>query len=70
MGLREQDVTLEVKWYFDLAKVMNNLWRINLLIMVILDGHKYVYSEGSAYDTLIQKRESCGEGPLLEGYFG
>ena len=48
MRLKEQDVASGVKQYFDPAEVMNNLWRINLLIMVISNGHKYIYSEGSA----------------------
>ena len=48
MGLKEQDVISRVKQYFDPAKIMNNLWRIDLLIMVISDGQKYIYSEGSA----------------------
>ena len=48
MGLKEKYVVLEIKRYFDPVKVMNNLWKINLLIMVISDGKEYIYSEGSA----------------------
>ena len=52
VGLKEQDVISEVKWYFDPAKIKNNLWRINLFIMVISSGQKYIYSEGSATKSL------------------
>ena len=48
MGLKEQDVVSGVKQYFHLAEVTNNLWRINLLIMIISDEYKYIYTEGSA----------------------
>ena len=37
MELKEQDVISGVKWYFDPVDVTNNLWRINLLIMIILE---------------------------------
>ena len=52
MGLKEQDVISGVKRYFDPAKITNNLWMINLLIMVISGGQKYIYSEGSATKSL------------------
>ena len=48
MGLKEQYVILGVKRYIGLAKITSNLWMINLLIMVLSNGHKYIYSEGSA----------------------
>jgi len=35
VGLKEQDVISGVKQYFDLVEITNNLWKINLLIMVI-----------------------------------
>ena len=55
VGFKEQDVVSEVKLYFDSAKATNNLWMINLLIMVILDGHKYIYSERNATtETLVE----------------
>ena len=47
MEPKEQDVVSRVKRYFDLVEIMNNLWRINLLIIVISHEHKYIYSEGS-----------------------
>ena len=47
MRLKEQYVILEIKRYFGLAKIMNNLWRVNLLILVISNEHKYIYSEES-----------------------
>ena len=48
MELKEQDVVLGVKRYFDPVEITNNLWMINLRIMVISHEHKYIYSEGSA----------------------
>ena len=48
MGLKKQEVITGVKQYFDPAIITNNLWRIDLLIMVISNGQKYIYSEKSA----------------------
>ena len=54
IGLKEQNVVVEVKQYFDPAKVTTNVWMINLLIIVISDGHKYTNSEECNYETLME----------------
>ena len=48
MVLEEQQVLARVKEYFDPIVIMNNLGRIDLLIMVISNGQKYIYSKESA----------------------
>uniref|UniRef100_A0A9I9EFS7 Uncharacterized protein n=1 Tax=Cucumis melo TaxID=3656 RepID=A0A9I9EFS7_CUCME len=46
--LKKQYVISRIKRYFDPTEVTNNLRRINLLIIVISDEQKYIYSEESA----------------------
>ena len=45
--IKKQDVILGWNDNFDPSKFTNNLWKINLLIMIISDRHNYIYSEGS-----------------------
>lgn len=56
--LKEPNKISKVKWYFDIAEIINILWRVNLLIMIISSGHIYSIVKRKQIRAIVDSRVS------------